>query len=149
MLSRAGERAASLAAAAEARRYFEQACELADEPLERAGLLTRAGEMAGSAADPEAGRKLLEEAISLYEQAGDTHAAARVSGILGGVIGFTGHRDEALARMERAFEVISSDEPSEELALLAARLSHAYWFSGDLKRAAERAEPALDLAEAY
>src|SRR5207253_8494320 len=45
MLARAGERAASLAAAAEARRYFEQAAELTEDPLVRAALLDRAGEM--------------------------------------------------------------------------------------------------------
>ena len=42
MLARAGERAASLGPPAEARRYFEQAAELTDDPLERAGLLERA-----------------------------------------------------------------------------------------------------------
>jgi len=51
--------------------------------------------------------------------------------------------------MERAFDVISADEPDEDLALLAARLSFAYWIAGDLWRAAERAELALDIAEAY
>ena len=50
--------------------------------------------------------------------------------------------------MERAFEVISSDPPDEDLALLAAALSRAYWFRGDLERAAERAELALEIAEA-
>jgi predicted ATPase len=43
MLARAGERAASLAAAAEARRYFEQAAELTEDRSERAALLGRAG----------------------------------------------------------------------------------------------------------
>jgi tetratricopeptide (TPR) repeat protein len=51
--------------------------------------------------------------------------------------------------MERAFAVISADEPDEDLALLAARLSLGYWYSGDLERAAERAELALDIAEAH
>ena len=51
--------------------------------------------------------------------------------------------------MERAFDVISADEPDEDLALLAARLSFGYWYGGDLERAAERAELALDIAEAH
>ena len=51
--------------------------------------------------------------------------------------------------MERAFAVISADEPDEDLALLAARLCFGYWYSGDLERAAERAELALDIAEAH
>jgi tetratricopeptide (TPR) repeat protein len=51
--------------------------------------------------------------------------------------------------MERAFAVISADEPDEDLAQLAARLSLGYWYSGDLERAAQRAELALDIAEAH
>jgi class 3 adenylate cyclase/tetratricopeptide (TPR) repeat protein len=147
VLTLAGERAASLAAAAEARRYFEQACELTDEDSQRAALLLRAGEMAGNAADPESARGLIEEAIALYESEGDTHSAARAAGILGFVVGFTGHREEAVAQMERAFDVISRDSPSEELALLAGRLALNHWFLGNLELSAERADLALDIAE--
>jgi class 3 adenylate cyclase len=43
LLARAGERAGSLAALGEARRYFEQAAELVDEPLEKARLLEQTG----------------------------------------------------------------------------------------------------------
>jgi class 3 adenylate cyclase/tetratricopeptide (TPR) repeat protein len=149
MLARAGERAASLAAAAEARRYFEQAAELTEDRSERAALLGRAGEMANRAADPDSARRLFEESIGLHEEQGDTHAAARVLSRLGMLDLFTGRRDEAIARMDRAFAVISADEPDEDLALLAARLSRGYWFSGDIDRAAERAELALDIAEAH
>jgi len=44
---------------------------------------------------------------------------ARVSGRLGRVDAFTGHRDEALAGWSAAFAVISDDEPDGALALLA------------------------------
>ncbi|MDP9286129.1 MAG: tetratricopeptide repeat protein, partial [Actinomycetota bacterium] len=148
MLVRAGERAASLGASSEAQRYFQQAAGLTDDPPEQAALLHRAGDMATFAADPDTARRLLSESIELYENVGDTHAAARVSGRLGRVDAFTGHRDEALARMERAFAVVSGDEPDEGLALLAATLANNYWFSGDLERAAERADLALDISEA-
>ena len=97
MLARAGQRAASLAAAAEARRYFTQAADLAANPSERAMLLGQAGEMARRAADPDAARELLEESIELYEQQGDTHAAARVLARLGDLDAFTDQRDKALA----------------------------------------------------
>ena len=76
----AGERAASLAAAAEAERYFEQAAELAEGPSRRAELLGRAGEMAGYAGDPDTAAQLIEQSIAIYEAEGDTHAAARASG---------------------------------------------------------------------
>jgi class 3 adenylate cyclase/tetratricopeptide (TPR) repeat protein len=148
MLVRAGERAESLAAAAEARRYFEQAVELTDPPLERAHLLHQAGRMAGYAGDPDGARPALEESIAIYEQEGDTHASARVLITLARIEAFTGHRDEAMARGERALAALSADEPGEELALMAARLGGGYWFEGDLERATERAELALDIAEA-
>jgi len=147
-LTRAAERAASLGAAEEAQRYFEQGAGLADEPLEQAELLGRAGEMAGRGSNPEATRELLERSIALYEAEGDTHAAARVSARYAQGLSFTAHRDEALERLERAFEVISTDEPDENLAMLAATLSRFYWYGGDLERAAERVELALDIAEA-
>ena len=51
--------------------------------------------------------------------------------------------------MERAFDVISLDEPDEDLALLAGRLANTYFSTGDIDLATERAELALDLAEAY
>jgi class 3 adenylate cyclase/tetratricopeptide (TPR) repeat protein len=149
MLARAGERAESLAAAAEARRYFEQAAGLTEDPSARAALLGSAGEMARRAGDPDSARRLFGESIELHEQVGNTHAAARGLAMLGEVDAFTGRRDDALARMERAFAVISADEPDEDLAMLAARLSVGYWFSGDLERAAERAELALDIAESH
>ena len=119
----AGERAGSLAAAAEAKRYFEQAAELTEEPLQNAELLARAGEMAGLAGDPDTAQRLIEESIAIYEAEGDTHAAARAAYKLGRAIAFTGRRDEALARLEHAYEVISGDEPDEDLAMLAAMLS--------------------------
>jgi tetratricopeptide (TPR) repeat protein len=105
--------------------------------------------MASFSGDPDSARALLEEAIALYEEQGDTHAAARVLARLGHVDAFTGRRAESLLRLERAFEVIARDEADEDLARLAAALSTGYWFSGEVERAAERAELALDLAEAH
>jgi tetratricopeptide (TPR) repeat protein len=87
--------------------------------------------------------------MALYESVGDTHAAARVAGLLGFGRSFTGDREAAVEQMERAFEAISGDEPDEDLALLAARLGVYHWFLGNLERSAERAEFALDIAEAY
>ena len=144
----AGRRARSLAAAAEARRYYEQAAELTNEPLERAQLLADAGDAAGAAGARDDAVPLLEEAIGIFEAEGDTHGAARASMWLGRLLMFSGGREEALARLERAFEVVSADEPDEDLAMLAALLCSLYWFSGDLERAEERALLALDIAEA-
>src|SRR5205085_5602556 len=79
-LGDAGEHAASLGASQEARRYFKQAAELAEEPPERARLLDRAGEMAWNGGDADAAVSLYEEAESLYQAAGDIRSAALVAG---------------------------------------------------------------------
>jgi class 3 adenylate cyclase/tetratricopeptide (TPR) repeat protein len=147
-LIRAGRRARSLAAATEARRYFERAADFADAQLERAELLADAGEMAGFAGDGEAAWRLLNDAIAIYEAAGDSHARARVTIRLGRVVGMGPRRDDVGPMLERAFDVLSADEPDEDLAALAVSLSAFYWFSGEAERAAERGEFALDLAEA-
>ena len=149
MLARAGEHAASLAAAAEARRYYEQAAELTDTPSERAALLASAGEMALRAADQGAAGRLYEQSIELYELEGDLHAAARVHHKLAFVEAAAGKREEAIARSERALATLVADEPDEDLALVAASLALAYWFGGDLERATARAELALDIAEPH
>ncbi|HEX5246984.1 MAG TPA: AAA family ATPase [Gaiellaceae bacterium] len=147
-LVRAAKHAESLAAAAEAWRYYAQAAALAAAPLDRAALLVEAGEMAGRARGADEATPPFEEALAVFDAAGDTHAAARASMRLGRYQLFSGQRDEALARLERAFDVLSADEPDEDLASLAALLSRSYWFGGDLERAAARAELALDIAEA-
>ncbi len=146
-LVRAGDRAASLGAPGEAQRYLEQAAGLTDAPLERGDLLDRAGWLAYLAARSERGIELLSEALGLYEAEGETHTAARVAGRLAELESHLGRLDVALARAERAFDVISGDEPDEDLAVLAARLAGGYAFTGDLQRADERAELALDVAE--
>jgi predicted ATPase len=146
-LTRAGERAASLAAAAEAQRYFEQSAGLTDEPLVQASLADRAGQMAFKAGAMEAAARLFETSIALYEAEGETHATARVSARLGQVQGNTGRLAEAIERMERAYAVISEDEPDEDLALLVARLAHSHYFAGNAEFAAERVELALEIGE--
>ncbi|HEY2073098.1 MAG TPA: hypothetical protein VGG88_05945, partial [Gaiellaceae bacterium] len=146
-LVQAGRHADSLAAAAEARRYYEQAAALADDPHERAALLADAGEMAGHIGDGDGTDRLFTEAVTIFDELGDTHASAHVLVRLGHYQLFSGHRDDAIARLERAYEVISNDEPDAVLAELAAELSRGYWFGGDLERSDHFAELALDIAE--
>ncbi|MGQ0668241.1 MAG: ATP-binding protein [Actinomycetota bacterium] len=86
MLIRAGERAESLAASAEAQRHFEQAAELAEEPLEEAGLLERAGMMAWKGGRGEVATERFERSIAAFEAHGQTHPAARVSARLAEVM---------------------------------------------------------------
>jgi class 3 adenylate cyclase/tetratricopeptide (TPR) repeat protein len=146
-LVRAGDRAAALGAPGEAQRYLEQAAQLAEAPIERAELLDRAGWLALSAARPERAIELLAESLGLYEAEGQTHTAARVASRLAEVEYRLGRLDAALTRVEQVFEVISGDEPDEDLALVATRLGSAYAFAGDLARAEERVGLALDIGE--
>ena len=148
MLVRAGERAASLAANAEAQRSFERAAELADDPLVEADLLERAGTMAriGVRADEAAAH--YERAIELFEAAGATHPAARVSARLAEILWDRGRLEQGLESMNQAFEVLSQEEPDEDLAALAAQLGRFLFFAGEKDLAFERIEAALDLAEA-
>src|SRR5581483_6267451 len=107
MLARAGERAASLAAAREAQRYFEQAAELTDDPLLRADLHDRAGVMALRRARADEARSLFEQALAEFEGSGLTHPAARVSARLAEIDFREGHVLQAVARLEHALQALS------------------------------------------
>jgi class 3 adenylate cyclase/tetratricopeptide (TPR) repeat protein len=148
LLVRAGERAASLAANAEAQRAFERAVELADDPLVQAELHERAGVMAGVGARADQAAEHLERSIALFESAGATHPAARVSAKLAEIIWDRGRLEEGLESMSRAFEVLSGEEPDEDVAALAAQLGRFTYFAGDADRALQRVETALDISEA-
>ncbi len=148
MLVRAGERAASLAASAEAQRAFDRAAELTDDPVVEAGLLERAGVMAyeGARADDAGAR--YERSIALFEAAGEARAAARVSARHAEILWDRGRLEQGLESMDRAFQVLSQDEPDADLAALAAQIGRFMFFHGEHVLALERTETALDMAEA-
>jgi tetratricopeptide (TPR) repeat protein len=148
MLAEAGERAMSLAAAAEAQRYFEQAAGLAEEPLEEGKLRERAGEAAFKAGNGSEAQAHLLQTMRLLEIAGEPHAAARVSARLGRVEQGLGQLDQAVQRLEEAFAVLAGDEPDADFARLAWTLGGLQFFKGNTELAGERLQTALDLAEA-
>ena len=148
MLSRAGDRAASLAASSEAQRYFEQAAELADAPLIQAELHERAGRMAKLGGRYEVARQHFERSMEVFDSIGLTHPAARVSAVLAETSWDQGHIEEGLERLERAFDVLSAEEPDEDLATVAAQLGRFLYFIGRSDAALDRVEFALSLAEA-
>jgi class 3 adenylate cyclase/tetratricopeptide (TPR) repeat protein len=144
----AGERAESLAASAEAQRYYEKAAELAEDPILRARLLAKAGEMGEAAGASHRAEDLLLRAIELFEEHDLVTEAARASGRLAMVVWSMGRIDEALERVEGSFEVLAKQEPDEVFALLAAELATLLYFrGGELDEAAERIELALRLSE--
>ena len=104
--------------------------------------------MALAAADTDGAARLFEQAIDLYEAVGDTHAAARASSWLGTVQNRLGRHELAIERLEQAYAVIGEDEPDADLAFLLTRLGGTHFFVGNLERASELTERALDVAEA-
>jgi class 3 adenylate cyclase/tetratricopeptide (TPR) repeat protein len=147
-LTRAAERAGSLAANGEAQRYFEQAAGLAVEQLVVAGLLERAGAAAILAGHVPEARSLCERAMALYEAEGATHHAARVAARLGRVLWLSGDLAGGADRLEESFRVLADDEPDADLAGLAAELGRLRFFLGEIDAARDRVERALEIAEA-
>jgi class 3 adenylate cyclase/predicted ATPase len=147
-LVRAGERAAALAAPVDARRAFDEAVELADGSAERGALLERAGELAFDSNEMDLALERLDEARSVFEEEGQTHAAARATGRMSLALWNLGRTDEAAEQIERAFAVMAEDEPDEDFARVAAEAARIAWFRGDRVTALARADLALDVAEA-
>jgi class 3 adenylate cyclase/tetratricopeptide (TPR) repeat protein len=144
---RAGERAAALAAPAEAQRSFERAGALADDDIERARLLRRAGEFAWMASDIESARRHLGDAIAVFREAGLAHEDAEASSKLAGIDFFQGRIEDAVARMEAALAVFveGGDEAAE--ATVLTQLGRFYNFEGNREVAFQYIERALDLGE--
>jgi predicted ATPase/class 3 adenylate cyclase len=147
-LVRAGERAAALAAPVDARRAFDEAVELADEQSERGALLERSGDLAIDSNEMELALERLDAARSVFEQEGQTHAAARATGRMSLALWNLGRSEEAADHIERAFTVMAEDEHDEDFASVAAEAARIAWFSGQRDAALERADLALDIAEA-
>ena len=147
-LVRAAERAASLAANAEAQRGFERAIELTDEPLVQADLHERAGAAAAIGARADEASVHFERSIALFEAEGAGQPAARVSARLAEILWDRGRLEDGLESMERSLAVLSEDDPDEDLAALAAQVGRFRFFAGDTELAAQQIETALELAEA-
>jgi class 3 adenylate cyclase len=146
-LVRAGERAAGLAAAGEAQRYFEQAAGLVDEELERVELSHRAGVMAWRANKPDEARSLLEGAHGAYEQLGEPVAAARVASLLADIDFVEGHPPRAAERLEPALAALEAAGAEADVPAVAAQLGRFLFFCGEDDRASAHLERALSLAE--
>ena len=102
MLTRAGERAGSIGAPEEGRRYYEQAAALAEDPFDAARLFELAGRLANEANRPVEARERLEHALGVYSTVSDKRATARASVALADVDIFEGRFEEASRRLEQA-----------------------------------------------
>jgi tetratricopeptide (TPR) repeat protein len=104
--------------------------------------------MALAAGEPERAAALLERSAAFYETTGDTHAAARAASLQARAEQRLGRLEDAIVRLEGAYAVIGEDAPDADLAFLLSRLASAHTFAGNIERATEFNERALDLAEA-
>jgi class 3 adenylate cyclase/tetratricopeptide (TPR) repeat protein len=146
-LTRAGERATSLAATDDAQRSFEAAAELADDHVERARLLERAGDRARAANRLEVAEERLREAERLTREAGAIHDRARVAAALALTFWRLGRIEEAIALAEDAFAVLSADERDADVGDLAAQLGRLQHFAGNPEEASRWTEIGLDIGE--
>jgi class 3 adenylate cyclase/tetratricopeptide (TPR) repeat protein len=154
MLIRAGERAASLAAPAEARAYFERAAELSETPNERGELLERAGQMALQLGRLEQATALLTEAKRLFDESAHPQSAARAETALAEIAFEQGHLDLAIERARRAHGVLAGDEPDASFALVTGQLGRFLALAsepeaGPMIDEALRLAQQLELAEVY
>ncbi len=147
LLTRSADRAASLGASAAAQRMYEQAAELADDPAEQARLWEGAGTTAWRQAVLDTAERELRQSVDLYEQVGDRQSAARVGVELADLQARRGLPEEALQRIERAYESLVLDPVTPIFAHVAAALANAYFFLSRFDDARSRVETALAAAE--
>ena len=95
----------------------------------------------------EQARAHFESAIAVLDEAGATHASARLSARLGEIDFLEDRLEQGTERMERAFSLLAGEEPDVDLTALAAQLGRLHLFIGTYGLAAERLEFALGLAE--
>src|SRR5262249_9941403 len=111
-------------------------------------LIERAAVMAGRAGHTPEAIANFEEALSLFEAAGLTHPAARVSARMSALLWQGGRPGEGGGRLEPAFEDLSERPTAGDTATLTSELARALYFSGHPDLALERIDYALGLAEA-
>jgi class 3 adenylate cyclase/tetratricopeptide (TPR) repeat protein len=143
-LAAAGRRASSLALGAEARRYFEQAAELAAGDVERAELIGEAGVAAARSGDRDDALELLGEAIEVLDAHGRAEDAAHTRAQLADVLIALNRLTEAAELIDRARASLSDEVL---LAELTARRARTLFLTGDLKEAFDEADAALAIAD--
>ncbi|HEY5659643.1 MAG TPA: adenylate/guanylate cyclase domain-containing protein [Gaiellaceae bacterium] len=148
MLARAGDHAAALAAAREAQRYYQQAAELADDPLVCADLEHRAGQMAWRRGRADEARSLFAQAMEIFDSRALKRPAARTASALAEIDFRGGHSSESVARLEHALESLAGEEPDADVAEVAAQLGRFLSLDSQLDAAVPHLELALELAEA-
>ncbi len=147
MLVRAGSRAASLGAPAEAEGYFDEAASLSSSPLEHAELTERAGQMAELGGRLEDASAAFERAIAAFLEIGQERDAARCEARLAGIEYDRGRLDDAIRRMTAVRDAMAGWSPDANLATVDAQLGRFLALANREREAVPVLEEALELAE--
>ena len=147
-LTAAGRAAASLTLGPEAQRYFEQAAEIAEDDLERAGLFEEAGRALRDSGDPTGAEQQLRAAIELYERSGRASGGSAAV-TLAEVVLLAGRPDEARELLERFVNSSSDGSTQDEVVRAEAQgeLARALMLSGIVEPAGPLLEEALGTLE--
>jgi class 3 adenylate cyclase/tetratricopeptide (TPR) repeat protein len=146
-LTRAGERAAAIAAQEEAERYYGRAAELADDDGVRAELLLRSAMAANSAGRSELHR-LFEESIELFRRVGDDMGAGRAMKEFAiARWAARGEVEEALELLDESRRTLTATGPAALRAEIAQARGRMLFFLGRSSEALETLDEALELAE--
>jgi class 3 adenylate cyclase/tetratricopeptide (TPR) repeat protein len=146
-LLRASERAASLAAPAEAFRLVTVALDLVKDDGERAALHEQAGVLALRKGDVAEADDQFSRAIAIHDQAADPRSAAHVRARRGDVLFLQGRSAEAVAEMEEAYGVLVDQPPDADLAHLGAQIGRLCGMIGEEARGREPLERAIEISE--
>ena len=150
-LERAGRRAQSLAASAEAVAYYDRAAALAEDEMERLSLAELAGTALWMASDPEPVIERLGQVIDAYERLGRPADAARVSATVAEAYWISNRLEECLRLLEAAY-VTTAGTRNRDAASVAAQLGRMRFFAArevsGLRAAVEPLEEALKVSEA-
>ena len=101
------------------------------EPTLRGRVLCRLGESLWRSSQPTAAERCLREAIAIVEPRDDPELTARSRHLLGACLHDQGRTDEEEAEYQAAIAILSSLDPSEDLATVYLRLSRLRWIRCD------------------
>jgi tetratricopeptide (TPR) repeat protein len=147
-LRRAARRSETVGAPEAAERAYRTAIELADDDAERLRLTEAAGDMALRAARYEESIELFQAVRTSLNKAGREREAARLAAPIGRAVGYLGRNDEAIALMEDALTLLGPDEIDPAVAEINATLASVLTFSGEIEKAKDPLERALQGASA-
>jgi class 3 adenylate cyclase/predicted ATPase len=147
-LEAAGDRARSLAAPDEARRYYERALELTTSPPDRARLATAAGDAARSAGDLAGSFDHLAVAHRLHEERDERSALVRVAALEGQALVLQGRIEDALTLMLEVHERSAAAATDADLAQLSLLIAIALQNRGETADAGPWLERTIVAAEA-